>query len=182
MEIIFVTTNTGKLAEAQRLGKDHGIEFIANDYDAIEMRSSSPEEIALDSARDAYEKIGKPLIVEDSGMFIDHFKGFPGTYSAYIFKTIRVDGVLKLMEGVENRRASMMSAVAYTDGKDYKSFLGEVHGTVPDAQRGMSGFGYDPIFIPDGYEKTFGEDLVYKAEVSHRARSLKQFCEWFSNK
>lgn len=178
MEIIFVTTNKGKLEEAKDIGAHYGIGFIPNNYDAYEPRSPDPVEIAVESAKDAYARIQKPLIVEDSGFFIDEFKGFPGTYSAYVFKTIGVEGVLKLMEGVEDRRATMVSAVAYTDGEQVKTFKGDVRGTVPDSQKGTSGFGYDPIFIPEGRGKTFGEDLDYKAEVSHRARSLRKFCEW----
>ena len=182
MEVIFVTTNPGKMGEAKEIGAHFGIDFIPNDYDAYEPRSADSTEIAIASAKDAYEKIEKPLIVEDSGFFIDTLNGFPGTYSAFVFKTIGVDGVLKVMENKTNKAATMKSAVAYTDGKEIKTFLGEVSGTVPDGQRGTSGFGYDPVFIPEGKDRTFAEDLDYKAEVSHRAQSLKKFCEWYSKR
>ena len=182
MEIVFVTTNRGKMGEAKEIGAHYGIEFIPNDYDAVEMRSSDPEEIAIGSAKDAYAKIKRPLIVEDSGLFIETLKGFPGTYSAFVFHTIGVNGVLKVMEHKVKRAATMKSAVAYTDGKSVKSFLGEVKGIVPKDSRGVSGFGYDPIFIPEGKDRTFAEDLDYKASVSHRAQSIRKFCEWYSNK
>jgi len=182
MEIIFVTTNKGKLEEAVEMGAHYGIEFIPNDYDAVEIRSSDPEGIAVESAKDAYEKIKKPLIVEDSGLFINTLKGFPGTYSAFVFDTIGVNGVLKVMENKVNRKATMRSAVAYTDGEEVKSFLGEVKGVIPKDSKGTSGFGYDPIFVPEGKDRTFGEDLDYKAQVSHRAQSIRKFCEWYSKK
>jgi XTP/dITP diphosphohydrolase len=180
MEIVFVTTNKGKTAEARAIGREYGIEFIPNDYDADEIRSPDPEEIALESAKDAFNKIKQPLIVEDSGLFIDSLNGFPGTYSAYVFKTIGLDGVMKILQGMENRKATMKSAVAYTDGKTTKSFLGEVRGAIPDNEKGEEGFGYDPIFIPEGNDRTFGEDTDFKNQVSHRARSLRKFCEWYS--
>ncbi len=182
MEIVFVTTNKGKMAEAREIGAHYGINFIPNDYDAVEMRSNDPKEIAAESAKDAYAKIKRPLIVEDSGLFIDTLRGFPGTYSAFVFRTIGVDGVLKVMEHKVKRSATMKSAVAYTDGKTVKTFLGEVRGEVPKDSRGTGGFGYDPIFIPEGKELTFGQDLEYKSEVSHRAQSIRKFCEWYADK
>ena len=182
MEIIFVTTNPGKMGEAKIIGAEFGIDFISNNYDTRELQSMDPCEIAEDSARDAYEKIGKPLIVEDSGLFIDTIGGFPGPFSAYVYKTIGLDGLLKTLENKVNRGASMKSAVAFTDGKRIKSFMGECKGTVPKDQRGTNGFGYDPIFIPESHDKTFGEDTNYKNKVSHRARSLRAFCEWYSTK
>ncbi len=182
MEIFFVTTNKGKMKEAEEIAAHYNIEFIAKDYDAVEIRSNDPVEIAIESAKDAYANIGKPLIVEDSGLFIDALRGFPGTYSAFVFHTIGVNGVLKVMEGQTNRSATMKSAVAYTDGKEVKTFLGEVKGRIPNSPRGTSGFGYDPIFIPEGRELTFGEDLNYKSKVSHRAQSIRKFCEWYANK
>jgi XTP/dITP diphosphohydrolase len=180
MEIVFVTTNKGKMGEAIEIGREFGIEFIPNDYDTIEIQSHDTKEIAIESAKDAYDKIKQPLIVEDSGLFIEALNGFPGTYSAYVFKTIGLDGVMKTMQDVPDRKAVMKSAVAYTDGNEVKSFLGEVSGVIPDNEKGLNGFGYDPIFIPDGNDKTFGEDTEFKSKVSHRARSLRKFCEWYS--
>lgn len=182
MRIVFVTTNAGKIEEAVRLGKEYGIEVLSNTYDAYEPRSTDPVEIAEASAKDAYDFIGKPLIVEDSGFFIDALHGFPGTYSAYVFKTIGLEGMMKVMEGVENRRASMRSAVAYTDGEDLVSFAGRVDGAVPERKGGDRGFGYDPIFIPDGCDATFAEDPKYKSKISHRAQSLRAFFEWFAER
>ncbi len=179
MEIVFVTTNKGKMEEAGELGARYGIEFIPNGYDAVEMRSDDPEEIAAGSARDAYAKIRRPLIVEDSGLFIDALKGFPGTYSAFVFRTIGLDGVLRVMDGRKNRKATMRSAVAYADGESVKTFTGEVRGRIPEASKGSGGFGYDPVFIPEDRERTFGEDLDYKSRVSHRAQSIRKFCEWY---
>jgi XTP/dITP diphosphohydrolase len=180
MEIIFVTTNPGKMGEAKEIGREFDIDFIPNDYDTTELQSMDPVEIAEDSARDAFEKIQKPLIVEDSGMFIDALDGFPGPFSAYVYKTIGLEGLLKVMEDKKNRKASMKSVVAYADGNKTKSFVGEVRGTMPKEQEGTKGFGYDPVFIPEGYGKTFSEDVEYKNRVSHRAQSIRAFCRWYS--
>lgn len=180
MEITFVTTNPGKLVEARKLAEPFGISVVSNDYDSIELQSDDLLEIAKESAKDAFNLIQKPLIVDDSGVFCEALGGFPGPYSAYIYKTIGVDGVLKLLEGKENKKASMISAVAFTDGKETKTFLGEVKGEIIPEKRGEGGFGFDPIFVPKGNDKTFSEDEEYKDKVSHRAQSIKAFFEWYS--
>jgi XTP/dITP diphosphohydrolase len=182
MNVVFVTTNKGKMGEAVAIGKPYGIEFTQDNYDGFEIQSNSLEEVSLHCAEDAFNQIGEPLIVEDSGVFIDALKGFPGPYSAYVLKTIGLEGVLKLMEGVSNRSAVMRSAVVYTDGKQMKTFTGEVKGVISDTRRGSGGFGYDPVFVPEGREKTFSEDTEYKLKVSHRAQSIRKFCEWYAKK
>jgi XTP/dITP diphosphohydrolase len=181
-EIIFVTTNKGKLDEAEIIGKRFGIKFIPNDYDTRELQSMDPVEIAEDSARDAYEKIGKPLIVEDSGLFINTIGGFPGPFSAYVYKTIGLDGLLKSIENKAKRNAVMKSVVSYVDSETVKSFVGECKGIVPKDKRGTDGFGYDPVFIPENHDKTFAQDVDYKNKVSHRAKSLSLFCDWYKSK
>lgn len=182
MKIIFATTNLGKMVEAKAIGARYKVEFVQGNYEGFEIQSNDLEEIAVHCAGEAWEKLKKPLIVEDSGVFVDSLNGFPGPYSAYVFKTIGLDGVLKLMIGVKNRQAIMRSAVAYVDGKGIRTFTGEVKGVIADNRKGSAGFGYDPIFIPDGWKKTFGEDVNYKLKVSHRAQSLRKFCEWYSKK
>ncbi|MBN2518781.1 MAG: RdgB/HAM1 family non-canonical purine NTP pyrophosphatase [Candidatus Altiarchaeota archaeon] len=178
--IIFVTTNKYKVEEANKVGMGYSVEFIPDNYDYPELRTGNdPEEVAVYGSKLAFAKIGKPLIVEDSGVFIDAFGGFPGICSAFFFKKIGIEGVLKLMEGVGDRSTSMKSCVCYCDGRTTKTFIGETRGRIADGQLGKGGFGYDPIFIPEGYDRTFAEDGKTKAQVSHRARSFKKFCEWY---
>jgi len=180
-KIIFVTTNKYKVEEANRLGVDYSIEFIQNDYDYPELRSDDTKEIAIQGAKLAYARVGKPIIVEDSGLFVDALYDFPGTCSAYIFKRIGFDGILRLMMGVENRSAKMVSCIAYCEGKEVKTFYGAVEGNISEKLAGKFGFGFDPIFIPHGYEKTFAEDQKVKSELSHRAKAFKKFCEWYQD-
>jgi len=181
-KIFFVTTNPGKMREATGIGRRFGITFVQNSYDCFEVQSDNLGEVAGEAAKDSFAHLKTPLIVEDSGVFIDALKGFPGPYSAYVYKTVGTEGVLKLMEGLKDRKAVMRSSVAYADGKQIKLFNGEVSGIISDTKKGSEGFGYDPIFIPDGKAKTFAEDTAYKLQVSHRAKALRAFCEWFSKK
>lgn len=157
MEINLVTSNLGKLKEFKIiLGNEIKISYINKEYK--ELRSDSPEEIAKESAKRLADELKKPVVVEDSGLFIKALNDFPGTCSSYIHKRIGLKGILKLMENIEDRTCYYKSAVAYCEpGKEAISFLGEEKGIIAKEIRGNNGFGHDPIFIPEGSKKTYGE-------------------------
>ena len=157
MEINLVTSNLGKVKEFKIiLGDELKVNHIPKEY--RELRSDNPEEIAKDAAKRLAEEFKKPIVVEDSGLFIKALNDFPGTCSSYTHKRIGLMGILKLMENIEERSCYYRSAVGYCEpGKDPISFLGEEKGTVAKEVKGNYGFGHDPIFIPEGSEKTYGE-------------------------
>jgi XTP/dITP diphosphohydrolase len=123
--------------------------------------------------------------VEDAGLFIEALKGFPGPYAAYAYQTIGNNGLLKLLENVENRKAVFRSAIAYCDSEAEAPvvFEGEAEGEITVDERigsGKSGFGFDPIFRPSGSEKAFAEmTLEEKNGFSHRAKAVLKFAEWY---
>jgi XTP/dITP diphosphohydrolase len=150
----------------------------------LEIQSDSLMEIAQTSVIDAFNRCHLPLIVEDAGLFVDALKGFPGPYAAYTYKTISNPGLMKLMENVENRKATFRSAIAYYDEQSQLvCFEGESAGRISKDERwgaGKSGFGFDPIFEPSGRRKTFAEmALEKKNQVSHRANAIRKFAEWY---
>jgi len=86
------------------------------------------------------------------------------------------------MEGAANRGACFRTGLAYADGSGVRTFVGEACGTIAEAPRGFNGFGYDPVFMPDGETRTFAEMSVEeKDRVSHRGRALRAFAEWYSH-
>ncbi len=180
MRLFFLTKNEGKLKEARMTLAEFGIEVEQLEGNRIEIQSDDLGEIALYSVK----RVGTdrlPVIVEDAGLFIEVLNGFPGPYSSYVYRTIGCKGILKLMEGREERRARFRSAVAYFDGKVAKVFLGEVAGIIAEEERGHEGFGFDPIFVPIGYNETFAEmGLEKKVQISHRARAFKALGAWLS--
>ena len=114
--------------------------------------------IAKESEKRLANELKKPVVVEDSGLFIKALNDFPGTCSSYIHKRVGLKGILKLMENVEDRTCYYKSAVSYCEpGKEAVSFLGEEKGTIAEEIRGGNGFGHDPIFIPENNSKTYGE-------------------------
>ncbi len=155
--ITFITSNKNKVKEfKQILEPEVKVDHIEISYP--EMRSEDPEEIARQSAKELADKFKKNVVVEDSGLFIKALNGFPGTCSAYIHKKIGLQGIIKLMKGVKNRECVYKSAVACCEpGSKAISFLGEEKGCVAESIRGNFGFGHDPIFIPEGSSKTYGE-------------------------
>ena len=177
MKLTFITGNQHKFREAERILKEYNVIIGRKDINCEEIRSESCEEVALTCLRLLRRKVNKPFFVEDSGLFIKALDGFPGTLSSWVFKKIGNEGILKLLREAQIRDAYFLSAIAVWDGKKENVITGKVDGYISRELRGK-GFGYDPIFIPAGSEKTFGEDEKIKSLCSHRRNSLKKLAEW----
>ena len=176
--IYFVTSNKGKLVEAQGIFGD--IEQRNIGY--TEIQTDTLEEVVVFGMKEVTARLKGPVMIEDAGLFVEALKGFPGVYSAYVQKTIGNEGILKLMEDAEDRRAYFRSVVGYIEpGMDLVMFSGEVHGNIGFEQRGSKGFGYDPIFYVNG--KSLGEiDIKEKNKISHRGESMKALKQWLDNR
>ena len=172
-----VTSNANKAAEVAAFFQG-SVEVTHMSLDLPEYRSDDLGEIARGKALYAYEHLNIPLIVDDTGFFIDALKGFPGPYAAYVLHSIGNTGILKLMEGVSDRTACFTTAIAFADAQGLRVFKGTIYGRITYAPRGVGGFGYDPIFDVDG--KTLAElPLEEKNRISHRAKALMAFHDWF---
>jgi XTP/dITP diphosphohydrolase len=176
MEVLFITSNEGKFREVEKIGRRYSVEVRWHREEYFEPQASSLHEIARISCEILSKKIGKPFIIEDSGLFIESLMGFPGPYSSYVFKTIGNEGIIRLMNGIENRKAYFLAIVAFFDGKDIHIFEGKTEGRISEAIRGNKGFGYDPVFLYG--EKTFAEMGDEKNEVSHRRKAFEKFFRW----
>ncbi len=177
-----VTRNIHKFREAAYVLSRMGIESLQIPIKRIEIQSDNLEDIAIIGAKSAAKKLGRPVVVEDAGLFIDSLNGFPGPYSSYVFKTLGINGILKLMSGIENRRAKFVSVVAYCDPSGMcHVFKGIVWGKISLNPRGSGGFGFDPIFEPDNCKGLTYAELSFerKCEISHRAQAFKSFASWF---
>ena len=179
----FVTSNVHKFLEAQEVLAEHKIATAKLKVEAVEIQDDSLENIAKYSAQDAVKNCGLPVFVEDAGLFVEALGGFPGPYSKYVYNTVGVKDILKLMDGIENREAYFMSVVAFASPKMQPvCFVGRVEGKISLQETGSGGFGYDPIFVPtEGDGRTFAEMTTEeKNRYSHRARALRAFAEWYS--
>jgi XTP/dITP diphosphohydrolase len=175
-ELFFITSNTGKVQEATEKLRPLGFSVMQKDLGYPEVQADSLEEVATWGVSNVQERFDSPFILEDAGLFIDDLQGFPGVYSKYVFFTIGLGGILKLLEGVEKRGAVFRSVYAYSEpGKKPLLIIGECKGIISMRKQGTHGFGYDPIFIPDGAKKTFGDMSVEeKNQFSHRGKALEK--------
>ncbi len=177
--IVLVTQNKHKLAELTPLFEEYKIPFETTSIEKFEIRSHDVEEIALAAAKHAYTTLGKPVVLDDTGFFVPALKGFPGAYAAFALKSIGYGGILKLLEGVQDRAAKFVTAVGFYDGEHLKTFVGEMNGKISKSPSGDEGFGYDPIFIPENFTKTYAElTFAEKIGISHRSRAFRAFLEW----
>ncbi|ASI99486.1 XTP/dITP diphosphatase [Thermococcus celer] len=178
MRLMFVTSNPGKVEEAKKYFEPLGVDVHQLHLEYPEIQADTLEEVALFGVEWLSSMIDGPFFLDDSGLFIDALGGFPGVYSAYVYRTLGIGGILKLMDGVENRRAHFESVVAYWDGEAHL-FTGRVDGEITNGPKGSSGFGFDPIFKPHGFDKTFAEMTTEEKNViSHRGHALKAFADW----
>jgi XTP/dITP diphosphohydrolase len=180
--ICFASANNNKYLEIQPVLSKYGIVIEFLKIELIEIQSDSIERIAIEKSKNAFTKTSKPVIVEDDGIFITELNGFPGQYASYVFKTIGNDGILKLLTNSKNRQAYFRSVVAFYDGRNSLSFIGETRGNI--SQRiTEGGWGYDPIFIPLGTTLTYGQLELQKRkkQFSHRVKALDEFVKWYKS-
>lgn len=180
MKITIVTGNENKAREIAAItGQD--VENVV--IDIPEIQSLDVAEVALDKARRAFEILGEPVIVDDTGLSINSLGGMPGALVVWFLDSIGSKGILKLMEGVDARGASVSTAVGYADSLGAYVFVGTVDGVIATTERGENGFGYDPIFVPDGGSLTYAEmSSEQKNSRSMRAIALEKLAAFLRSR
>ena len=157
--------------------KEHGyeLEHIKTTYP--EIQADRLEETIVPGLTWLMERYQRSIMIDDSGLFIDALKGFPGIYSSYVFRTVGCDGILRLMEGVKNRSARFECCIGFlVPGKKPHISKGVAKGSISETKAGTGGFGYDPVFVPDGYVKTYAQiEVTEKNKISHRGRAIELF-------
>ncbi|MBP2144342.1 XTP/dITP diphosphohydrolase [Methanococcus voltae] len=185
MKLLFATGNMNKVNEAKLILKNskYEIEQLKIPYPELQ---GTLEEVAEYGAKYVYDKYtlnkkiskdGSGIIVEDSGLFIESLREFPGTYSKFVQMTLGNEGILKLLGTCKKRNAYFKTVIGYYNGKELKTFTGTVEGTISYKIKSNGyGFAYDSIFIPKNHEKTFAEMLPEeKSDISHRKNAFVNF-------
>lgn len=154
-KITYVTGNWAKLASAKQLLEPLGFEIDNVKMETTEIQADTIEEVAIHSAKEASDKLKCAVLKNDSGICVDALNGFPGPYTHYVDEKLGEDGLLKLLEGVENRDACFIEAFAYCEyGKEPVVFKSITKGTIAKEKSGKYGWSWDFIFIPEGKDKT----------------------------
>ena len=184
-KVVFVTHNKGKIESAKRYLKDVEFEFF--DYELDEPRSDDITFISKYKVMEAYKLVNKPCISMDSGFWIDELEGFPRAFVNFALDTIGIEGILKLMEGKENRSCRFTECLSYYDGKELHQFMGKHEGFLSesilgkDTDKKWSDLWY--IYKPYGYEKTLAEMTDEERNTRTRFESIDsfgEFAKWYS--
>jgi XTP/dITP diphosphohydrolase len=187
-KLVIASRNKHKIGEMQQLLSPLGIEVLSTaDFpelnEVVEDRPTLKGN-ALKKARYVVKETCLPALSDDTGLEVEALNGKPGVYSARFAgpDATYEDNVLKLLnelEGVDNRNARFRTIVALVDGDEEFTFEGICNGEIIEDQRGTEGFGYDPIFRPDGYDQTFAElDGSTKNMISHRGKAVENFVKF----
>ncbi|WP_188316796.1 non-canonical purine NTP pyrophosphatase [Solihabitans fulvus] len=150
----FVTGNPGK---AEQLGYHLSIPVAHQDVDLLEIQSLDPHDVAEHKAREAYRVLGSPVLVEDTSLTFHALGRLPGPLIKWFLTELENSGLTRLLDGHEDRSATAEVVFCLYDGETARTFHGEVRGRIAERPRGVMGFGWDPIFVPDGHDRTWGE-------------------------
>ena len=174
MRPIFVTSNENKRREAAHI---LGLDLDSADLDLPEIQALDVAEVAARKALDAYRALDstpRPVLVEDSGLIIEAWRGLPGALTKWFMSSVGNEGLCAMLETFLDRSARAVCAIAIAENQEsIEVFTGEVTGNIAPEPRGTGGFGWDAIFIPEGAQQTYGEMGEEKNKDSHRARALK---------
>lgn len=177
---MFVTSNQNKAQEVRHI---LGIEVKITDLDLPELQSLSVDEVAKTKVRTAYSIVKKPVIVEDTGIYIKSFEGFPGALAKWFVNGLGCEAACRSVDISKDRRAYAQTCVAFYDGKSLKTFTGRIYGRIARSPRGARNFGWDRIFIPNGHSETFAEMTVaQKAKISMRGIAVRKLGKFLKSK
>lgn len=175
MQITFIT---GNAAKAEQLGRHLAMPVKHKKLDLVEIQSLDLHEIVTQKAREAYKIIQAPVLVEDVSLVFTALGRLPGPLIKWFLVELDNTGLCKLLDGATDRSATAAVLFGLYDGKELKTYSGIAHGSIAIAPRGERGFGFDPIFIPDGSTKTWGEmDHDEQAKTSMRRIALQKMEE-----
>ncbi len=182
--LTFYTTNKGKVAELAEQVRPFGVDVVQDASGYPEVQADTLREVAEEGARWLLAHGARPpLLLEDSGLFVDALRGFPGVYSRHALDTIGVAGLLRLMQDQRDRRAHFASCLVLVETTGaVRFFEGRCDGAIASASRGAGGFGFDPVFAPDGQPplgvRTFAEmGAAEKTGFSHRGKAVAGLLE-----
>ena len=180
MDLIYATTNKHKLAGAKQVLAGTNINLTMPDKtlpDVPEIQSDDQQVVSVDKALKYYNLLKRPLVVMDSGLFIDELNGFPGIYTKYALDTIGIDRIIQLLGAAA--RAYTQRTITYFDGNKPQIFTLKLRGTLLKEPRGNNGRNYDKYFLPDGKSKTLAE-MTDEEKAELTAAVWRELAAWLS--
>lgn len=178
--VTIVSTNQAKIAEIQAFLE---LTLTGASLDIQEIQSLDVEHVAREKGRAAFTALGRPVLVDDTGLSVETLGGLPGALVTWFLSALGPAGIVNLMRGQTNRNATAATAIAYADEHGVWTFLGQVSGTISEEPRGEQGFGFDEIFIPACCSRTYAEmNASEKTENSMRTVALKKLKRFLASR
>jgi non-canonical purine NTP pyrophosphatase (RdgB/HAM1 family) len=174
MRIVLVTGSDAKAREAREiLGSEAELERA--DLDLPELQAATVEEIAREKAREAFRRLERACVVEDSSLGFAAWNGLPGPYVKWFERAAGLEALCRSLDGFRDRRATASCVIAFRSETQQLTAIGRIEGSIAREPRGNGGFGWDTIFVPDGSERTFAEmAAAEKNAISHRRRAWEE--------
>lgn len=180
MTLTFITGNASKAEQLAR-HLEYPVEY--KKFDIAEIQSLDLKEIAGHKAREAYKQVQSPVLVEDTSLVFRALGRLPGPLIKWFLEELDNEGLCRLLDGYQDRSAQATVCFCFYDGKALETFEGEMAGTIASSPKGERGFGWDPIFIPEGKIKTWGEmDIEEQKETSMRSIALKKLEDYLKDR
>lgn len=171
MKIYFVTSNNNKFAEAHRIVDC----LVKKPIEIEEIQSMDVEKVTLQKLKEAYARLRKPVVVEDTGLHLRAMNGFPGALIKHMEQSIGVEAIPRLLSLYGNMEAEAETAVGLNDGKRIMMFVSVTRGWIARRPRGRNGFGFDSVFVPVGSRKTLGQMSIDEKNLfSARGKSFRK--------
>ncbi len=172
MKLVLVTGSSAKAREAAAIV---GSEIEHADLDLPEIQAATIEEIAREKAREAFRRLERACVVEDSALGFRAWGGLPGPYVKWFERIAGLEALCRSLDGFADRRATATCVLAFRSETEQLTAIGRVEGSIAAAPRGNGGFGWDAIFVPEGEDRTFAEmSVAEKNAMSHRRKAWEE--------
>ncbi len=179
----FVSGNEFKLKEAAQILEAAGITVVSLQIPISELQVRDTDQLVKDKTLKAFRRVGRPLFVEHTGLYLAHLSGLPGGLTQIFWDTLQAERFAEMFGRTNDPTAVAKTVIGYTDGRQFKSFEGEISGKIASEPRGPADFQWDCVFIPEGHNKTFAElGTDIKNRISMRRIALDRFVSFLEGK
>lgn len=178
MEIRFLSSNVHKIREVEAILGPAGIRVIPAAVKIEEIQTEDVHRLVRDKVLKAFERIGRPVFVEHTGIHLPGLNGLPGGLTQIFWDRLQADSFISLVKSSGSHLITAKTVIGYCDSQNIHYFEGEVSGTIPDVPAGPREFQWDCVFVPDGFSQTFAELGDKKNEISMRRKALDHFAAY----
>lgn len=182
LEIRFLSGNKFKIKEASLILESAGVSVVPVKAKVEELQTEDTSRLVKDKALKAFEKIGRPLFVEHTGLYIDYMSGLPGGLTQIFWDTLQADKFTQLFGKEGENTLVAKTVIGFVDGKRFHLFEGSIKGHVPTEPIGNREFQWDCVFVPEGESQTFADLGERKNEISMRKKALDKFASFLKNR